>query len=166
MQRRNAFQKCHPACLFGRLFRVLIMTKEQYRQERLDPRWQKKRLEIMQRDEFKCRDCEGEKETLNVHHGYYVKGRKCWNYPSFALETLCRECHQKRHLPLSDDEIEGISEWEESTDLILSGTPDAGINGAWDLGMEISFCSDVIGRNETFSALLHFLHSLRKDASK
>lgn len=36
-----------------------------------DPRWQKKRLEIMERDEFACRDCGDKESTLNVHHTYY-----------------------------------------------------------------------------------------------
>ncbi len=65
----------------------MTKTKEKYRQERLDPRWQKKRLEIMQRDGFECRDCSDGKETLNVHHAYYIPGRKPWEYPSWALST-------------------------------------------------------------------------------
>lgn len=35
---------------------------------------------------------------LNVHHNYYVLGKKPWEYNDNALVTLCSQCHQKRHL--------------------------------------------------------------------
>ncbi len=34
---------------------------------------------------------------LNVHHKYYVYGKKPWEYEEKALVTLCEDCHQKRH---------------------------------------------------------------------
>ena len=34
---------------------------------------------------------------LNVHHKYYVLGKKPWEYEDNALVTLCESCHQKRH---------------------------------------------------------------------
>lgn len=71
------------------------MTKIDYAALRLDPRWQRKRLEIMGRDHFKCLHCTDGKSTLNVHHAYYVLGRMPWDYPDFALETLCEVCHKK-----------------------------------------------------------------------
>lgn len=59
-----------------------------------DPRWQKRRLEVFQRDGFKCCDCDSESETLHVHHRYYVRGREPWNYPLCAFQTLCKDCHE------------------------------------------------------------------------
>ena len=63
-----------------------------------DVRWQKKRLEIMERDEFMCQCC-GKKEdvTLNVHHAYYEKGLKPWEYEGNLLTTLCEDCHTLKH---------------------------------------------------------------------
>lgn len=63
-----------------------------------DVRWQKKRLEIMERDEFTCLSC-GKKEgtTLNVHHIYYEKNKKPWDYDSTLLVTWCDDCHKQRH---------------------------------------------------------------------
>lgn len=58
-----------------------------------DPRWQKKRLEIMERDGFACQLCGDEESTLNVHHGYYRRGAKPWEYPDETLHTLCEDCH-------------------------------------------------------------------------
>ena len=34
---------------------------------------------------------------LNIHHKYYITGRKPWDYDDDALITLCEDCHQKRH---------------------------------------------------------------------
>lgn len=34
---------------------------------------------------------------LNIHHNYYIFGRKPWDYDNDALVTLCSRCHQKRH---------------------------------------------------------------------
>ena len=73
------------------------MTKEKYAQIRKDPKWQKKRLQIMERDEFKCVECEDSESTLNVHHAYYVSGRKPWKYPGWSLKTLCENCHKAAH---------------------------------------------------------------------
>ena len=35
---------------------------------------------------------------LNIHHKYYILGKKPWEYDNDALITLCPHCHQKRHL--------------------------------------------------------------------
>jgi hypothetical protein len=62
-----------------------------------DPRWQKKRLEIMERDNFTCRSCGAKDKTLNVHHAYYDKGKRPWEYPSENMITWCEKCHKKTH---------------------------------------------------------------------
>ena len=59
-----------------------------------DPKWQKKRLEILSRDEFTCVSCGNDKETLHVHHCYYDKVNMPWEYPDASLITLCHECHK------------------------------------------------------------------------
>lgn len=58
-----------------------------------DPRWQKKRLEVLSAAEFKCSDCEDDKSPLHVHHRYYVSGRLPWEYPDFCFVVLCKTCH-------------------------------------------------------------------------
>lgn len=62
-----------------------------------DPRWQKKRLEIMQRDGFRCFICESGSETLNVHHKLYLQGREYWEYTDDQLVTLCEKDHKAIH---------------------------------------------------------------------
>ena len=61
--------------------------------------WQKRRLEIMSRDEFMCRVCKS-KVMLSVHHLYYEKGKKLWEYDNEALVTVCDICHKKIHFDL------------------------------------------------------------------
>jgi hypothetical protein len=57
-----------------------------------DPRWQKKRLEIFQRDEFKCIKCHDWQTELNIHHLKYSENNP-WDEPNNNLITLCKDCH-------------------------------------------------------------------------
>lgn len=59
-----------------------------------DPGWQKKRLEILQRDNFACRICDSKDRTLHVHHWYYAKDRLPWDYDDSCFVTVCDECHE------------------------------------------------------------------------
>jgi hypothetical protein len=75
--------------------------------ERLkDPRWQKKRLEVMQRAGFACEWCESKDMTLHVHHTYYEKYREPWDYPDWALMCLCESCHEQASEMMHDLSIE------------------------------------------------------------
>lgn len=65
-----------------------------YLEKLKDPRWQKKRLEILQRDEWTCKICFDGESTLHVHHRYYTYGADPWDYPNEALVTLCHACHE------------------------------------------------------------------------
>lgn len=58
-----------------------------------DPRWQKKRLKIMERDSFTCQVCLDTKMTLHIHHRRYIRGKKPWEYPDELLVTMCEQCH-------------------------------------------------------------------------
>src|SRR5688572_4216327 len=68
--------------------------REEYIKKFKDPRWQKMRLEIFERDEFTCQMCFDHESTLNVHHRYYEAGKDPWDYPAEALVTLCETCHE------------------------------------------------------------------------
>jgi hypothetical protein len=68
-----------------------------YRDLLMDPRWQKKRLEILQARGFKCENCFDETTTLHVHHRYYISHRKPWLYPDFCYQVLCTSCHDVIH---------------------------------------------------------------------
>ncbi len=64
-----------------------------YAEKLKDPRWQKKRLEIMERDEFTCQCCKSKDKTLHVHHKTYEFGNDPWDYEDFNFITLCMLCH-------------------------------------------------------------------------
>jgi 5-methylcytosine-specific restriction endonuclease McrA len=65
-----------------------------YSQMLRDPRWQRKRLEVMKRAEFCCEACGDKSEELNVHHKYYDRGVAPWDYPVSAYQCLCCSCHK------------------------------------------------------------------------
>lgn len=67
------------------------MATKTYLEKLKDPRWQKKRLEILERDEWTCRSCGNKKKTLHVHHQKY--SRYPWSINSDFLITYCEDCH-------------------------------------------------------------------------
>lgn len=73
------------------------MKKKDYYELLSDPRWQRKRLEIMHRDDFTCQHCGAKDKTINVHHKYYFPGNDPWDYANNALITLCNDCHEFEH---------------------------------------------------------------------
>lgn len=58
-----------------------------------DPRWQKKRLEILQRDNFTCQHCHSTENQLHIHHVAYFK-KEPWEIDDKLLITLCEYCHE------------------------------------------------------------------------
>jgi hypothetical protein len=65
-----------------------------YSDKFLDPRWQRKRLEIFERDKWACRSCSNTKETLHVHHLAYLNNTEPWDYKDELFLTLCATCHE------------------------------------------------------------------------
>lgn len=68
-----------------------------YSEKLKHPLWQKKRLEIMQRDEFSCIGCNDDKSKLNVHHKHYKSNTEIWDYDNGNFITLCDKCHLLIH---------------------------------------------------------------------
>lgn len=66
-------------------------TKSTYDKKLLDPRWQKKRLEILNRDNFTCDYCGDKESTLHVHHITYHG--EPWEADDSMLQTVCKDCH-------------------------------------------------------------------------
>jgi len=71
-----------------------LNRQSEYSQKLLDPRWQKKRLEILQRDDWACQSCGDTESTLHVHHRRYLSGKDPWDIDSCLLVTLCDVCHE------------------------------------------------------------------------
>lgn len=81
-----------------------------YKEQIKSPKWQKRRLEIMQKDNFTCQICGDTESMLNVHHLTYHKDKKIWEYEDWELITLCENCHKEEHSSIDDviNEIESI----------------------------------------------------------
>lgn len=69
-----------------------------YKEQIKNPLWQRRRLEILNRDNFTCQICGCKDKTLHVHHLVYEKGKMIWEYPDHQLITLCEECHEYEHI--------------------------------------------------------------------
>lgn len=78
------------------------MNKLTYSEKLKDPRWQKKRLEIFQRDNWQCQSCDCTDITLHVHHLKYFPNLEPWEYDNKYLVTYCEKCHNTEHL-IGDD---------------------------------------------------------------
>lgn len=93
--------------------------KKNYSEILKDPQWQRKRLEVLERDKFTCQSCNDTKATLHVHHRYYISGRLPWEYPGFCYLTLCKTCHDEVQLTAEYRRAQGetmFEDWEAGLD--------------------------------------------------
>lgn len=81
----------------------------EYAEKLKDPRWQKKRLEIFERDEWACQICYNTDKTLTVHHKLYLPDKDPWDYPNDHLTTLCQGCHDDERTQRPDMESDLIN---------------------------------------------------------
>ena len=81
-------------CSMTPLFDEVMMSD--YNKLLMRDEWKAKRAEILARDHHRCLRRRRE-DRLEVHHCKYDSGRKPWDYPNYALITLCFDCHQKIH---------------------------------------------------------------------
>lgn len=70
------------------------MVKKTYKEKLLDPLWQKKRLQVLERDNWVCQYCGEKEKTLNIHHFCYNPNGNPWDVEDHALITLCCDCHE------------------------------------------------------------------------
>jgi len=54
-----------------------------------DPRWKRKRDDLLSRRNYECEDCGELHRDAQVHICYYTKGRKLWEYPDRAYKCYC-----------------------------------------------------------------------------
>lgn len=83
-----------PPIIIGQNYGGFEMEKKTYSEKLKDPRWQKKRLEILERDSWTCKGCGAKERTLHVHHIFYFPGKDPWEIENGFLITLCEDCHK------------------------------------------------------------------------
>lgn len=71
----------------------MAQENKSYSDKLKDPRWQKKRLEILERDGWMCKFCCDNESTLHVHHLVY-SGKDPWDADEDHLIALCEDCHE------------------------------------------------------------------------
>lgn len=72
--------------------------RSEYIEKLRDPRWQKRRLEVLEAASWSCEWCSASKRNLQVHHAYYAprsEGIDPWEYPAGSLFCLCDPCHKE-----------------------------------------------------------------------
>lgn len=75
------------------------------------PEWRARRAEIIELANEQCQECGRCKvgcercdhhddfvDHFEVHHKFYIRGRKPWEYPDECLQCLCGVCHEERTL--------------------------------------------------------------------
>lgn len=79
-----------------------------YNEQLNDPRWKKRRVDILIRDKHTCQICGYLGPNVNVHHKKYTG--MAWEAPDEDLITLCKDCHYKTHRPeLNDKKFDRMS---------------------------------------------------------
>ena len=93
----------------------------EYAQLLKSPHWQKKRLEILKSRDFTCESCGETEKELVVHHCWYEKGKKPWEYPDDCYKVFCNECHSDWHEAKSsiDKIIATYHDISEINDLLI-----------------------------------------------
>jgi len=78
----------------------LFKDKRTYKQLLQDKKWKKKRKRIIAKlAPCNCSVCDESifKRRFDVHHKYYKKNKKPWEYPIKAFLLLHSDCHKRLH---------------------------------------------------------------------
>lgn len=105
-----------------------------------DPRWQRKRLEILEAADWGCEECGSGEDELHVHHLIYRRGLKPWEYAPDEYQVLCKHCHAKA-TQIRAELNELIAELRD--DAVLVGMALALVNLRSQQPKRIKFSSDM-----------------------
>lgn len=75
----------------------MAIELKSYKDKLKNPLWQKRRLQIFEKDKWRCKQCGNHESELQVHHVDYIPGINPWEYPDDMLITLCHICHGKEN---------------------------------------------------------------------
>jgi phage terminase large subunit GpA-like protein len=147
------------------------MAKEKTYSEKLkDPRWQKLRLLVFNRDKWKCKKCGDKNTTLNVHHIEYNQGAEPWDYPMQNFVTLCEHCHLeveelKSEAHISDVNIIKIDGWGKGGRLVMFSTNEKTVFKFYNAENEINI--NLLFDNHTSEQIKSFItKSLKRHGQK
>ena len=70
-----------------------LKRRSAYSEKLKDPRWQRFRLKVFERDGWACTLCGCDSETLHAHHNRY--NGQPWEAAPSDVVTLCATCHER-----------------------------------------------------------------------
>lgn len=117
------------------------MSDRSYAQKLRDPRWQRKRLEVLSRDNWTCTKCGRNDLELHVHHDYYIYGFEPWEYDMDILKTRCFKCHESEHSMVAELKFCTCCLCEEKMDGAIAAAKN---------GLEEPFCEGCALRSEAW----------------
>lgn len=91
--------------------------KLSYAEQLKRPEWQKVRLEVLKKADWRCQCCCAEDKQLQVHHRIYIKGRMVWEYEFDNFQCLCEDCHKE--ITAINESIRKLTNYSRSPELIL-----------------------------------------------
>ena len=119
------------------------MPRRTYTELLRDKKWQKKRLEVFERDDWQCKRCHCKTDgyqSLHVHHKRYISGYEPADYDLEDLETLCEDCHREEHGIIDVSEYElALSENDQIVSYDLSKLKKLGLSFVGYLEHDIEF---------------------------
>lgn len=71
-----------------------MANRKSYWEKLQDPRWQKRKTEILEREDFICERCGDTEETLHIHHSFYPPDTDPWDVADWHLHCYCKRCHK------------------------------------------------------------------------
>lgn len=74
-----------------------VVRQSEYSKMLTDPRWQRKRLEVLEWCNWSCQCCYSKTKPLHVHHLRYRHGASPWEYEIWEMVSVCDDCHTELH---------------------------------------------------------------------
>lgn len=133
------------------------MAKGNYSEKLRHPNWQKKRLKILERDQFTCQVCGDNERTLHVHHIAYFGDP--WETPDRLLVTLCEVCHNEEESAMKNMQYEIIKGLRQAGFMATESLPFipkifADTNRGWTFyDPALSILKMIIDDNELWSSM-------------
>lgn len=112
------------------------------------PLWQRKRLEILARDNWTCVACEDKNSTLHVHHLMY--DGEPWEVEDKCLQTLCESCHQHLGPHPKGGVYWSKSDADPNPCVVIHWCPQCGSNEFKDKGSYLK-CAKCSWRSDIYS---------------
>jgi 5-methylcytosine-specific restriction endonuclease McrA len=99
------FDDCDACIVYNKCYNVKKHIENKVKESKWskNPKWQRKELEIMERDDFMCISCQNTEKELHVHLSVpYEKEKNPWDYDDKELITLCEDCHTQLNTIIQD----------------------------------------------------------------